>query len=123
MPRLMAARTVAATSSLVGQISRRKTGWPIWLKLGMHLTQVSAPASAWWGGPPGPRRKPSSACWEDGQGAARVGRGGRGGGGRAPAPHGATDAGYLSQAHSLFGSKPAQVRDADLCGRVASRLR
>src|ERR1035437_7312580 len=99
MPRLMAARTVEATSSLVGQMSRRKTGWPIWLKLGIHLTQVTAPASALLRGSPGPPRAPP------------------------PPPHGATDAGYLSQAHSLFGSKPAQVRDADLCGRVASRLR
>src|ERR1019366_2901152 len=31
---------------------------------GICLTQVIALASAWWGGPPGPRRAPSSACWQ-----------------------------------------------------------
>src|ERR1019366_2669406 len=38
-------------------------------KWGICLTQVIALASAWWGGPPGPRRTPSSACWQAGQGA------------------------------------------------------
>src|ERR1039457_1471200 len=55
---------------------------------GISLTRVIALASVWWGGPPGPRRTPSSACWQAGQGAGR---------GRPPhiAPQ---NAGYLSQA-------------------------
>ena len=39
---------------------------------GICLTQVIALPSAWWGGPPGPRR--TSGCWQAGQGAGR-GRG------------------------------------------------
>ena len=57
---------------------------------GICLTQVIALPSAWWGGPPGPRRTPASACWQAGQGAGR---------GRGHPPHIAPqNAGYLSQA-------------------------
>src|ERR1039457_4107215 len=45
---------------------------------------------AWWGGAPGPRRMPSSACWQASEGAGR---------GRGRPPHIAPqNAGYLSQA-------------------------
>src|ERR1019366_193623 len=49
----------------------------------MHPSQVIALAPAsWWGGPPGPRRTPSSASRQAGQGAVR-------GRGRPPGPAGA----------------------------------
>src|ERR1035437_2799060 len=75
-----------------GQLDPFRAGRDPWLivaKRAMCLTQVAL-ASAEWGGPPGPRRTPSSACWQAGQGAGR---------GRGRPPHIAPqNAGYLSQA-------------------------
>src|ERR1035438_10258854 len=47
-----------------------------------------------WSGPPGPRRTPSAACWQAGQGAGRErGR---------PSHIAPQNVGYLSQAHTQF---------------------
>src|ERR1035437_1290263 len=62
----------------------------------MFFSQVSALVSAGWGGPPGP----GAPSGDDALVRLLAGRPRGRPRAKPPAPHGATDAGYLSQAHS-----------------------
>ena len=97
-------------AQLTAALPRKSEEW------GSCLTQVIALAQARWGGPPGPRRTPSSALL-----------GGRPGGrprARAPAPHGFTHVGYLSQADTpIRGIPPSLGYSGGSAKRLAPHTR